>query len=108
MLNDWESALADNTSKDLFSNKFEEICRSSKTKTKSKDVFKSIASSNRPISWGPLAQTRWQGVAKENLSLASKILTSPEVRNLSLPTAKNLPVLRNLPQVHPLEISLLP
>ena len=84
MLNDWESALADNTSKDLFSNKFEEeICRSSKTKTKSKDVFKSIASSNRPISWGPLAQMRWQGVAKENLPLASKILTSPLVRNFS-------------------------
>ena len=109
MLNDWESALADNTSKDLFSNKFEEeICRSSKTKTKSKDVFKSIASSNRPISWGPLAQMRWQGVAKENLPLASKILTSPLVRNLSLPTAKNLPALRDLPQVHPLEISLFP
>ena len=109
MLNDWESALADNTSKDLFSNKFEEeICRSSKTKTKSKDVFESIASSNRPISWGPLAQMRWQGVAKENLPLASKILTSPLVRNLSLPTAKNLPALRDLPQVHPLEISLFP
>ena len=55
MLNDWEFALEDNTSKDLFGNKFEEeICRSSNTKTKSKDLFKAIASSNQPFRVDPL------------------------------------------------------
>ena len=48
------------------------------------------------------------GVAADDLSLASKVLTSPEVRNLSLPAAKNLLVLQDLPQVHPLVKSLFP
>ena len=53
MLNDCESALADNMSKDLFGNKFEEkICRNSKTKTKSKNVFEGSASSNQPFRGG--------------------------------------------------------
>ena len=43
MLNDWESALEENTSKDLFGDKFEEeLCRSSRTKKKSKDIFKGL------------------------------------------------------------------
>ena len=46
------------------------------------------------------------GVATEDLPLSSKVLTSPEVRNLSLPPATNLPVLQDLPQVHPLVRSL--
>ena len=46
MLNDWDSAMIGHTSKVVFSNKLEEeIYRSSKTKGKSKDVFKGIASS---------------------------------------------------------------
>ena len=37
MFNNWESALADNTSKDLFGTKFkEETCKSSKKKKKKK------------------------------------------------------------------------
>ena len=48
------------------------------------------------------------GVATEDLPLASKFLTSPEVRNLSLASAKNLPVLQDLPQFHPLARSLFP
>ena len=39
--------------------------------------------------------------------LASKVLASSEVKNLSLPPAKNLPLLQDLPQVHPLMRSLL-
>ena len=55
MLNDWESAMTDHTSKVVFSNKLEEeIYRSSKTKSKSKDVFKGIASSKRPLREDPL------------------------------------------------------
>ena len=107
MLNDWESALADNTSKDLFGNKFkQEICRSSKTKTKSKDVFKAIASSNQPIRGTACPAVVAGGVTTKDLPLASKFLTSPEVRNLSLLPAKNLPVLQDLPQVHSLVRSL--
>ena len=57
MFNNWESALADNTSKDLFGTKFEEeTCRSKKKKKKkkSKDIFKGIASSNQPFGRGAL------------------------------------------------------
>ena len=57
MLNDWEGALSENTSKDLFGNKFEdEICKFSKTKKKSKDLFKGIMTSNsrRPFRKGSL------------------------------------------------------
>ena len=50
MLNDWESALTGHTLKVLFGNKLkEEICGSSKRKTKSKDVFKCISSSKGPF-----------------------------------------------------------
>ena len=60
MLNDGVPALTDNTSKDLFGNKFEdEICRNSKTKTKSKDVFKGYLSSKQLFHGGPLAQPWW-------------------------------------------------
>ena len=70
MLNDWESALAGNTSKDVFGNKFEEeICRSSKTKAKSKDVFKGIASSNRPFRGESLAHPWWQGAWQQRIYL---------------------------------------
>ncbi|XP_066935624.1 uncharacterized protein [Clytia hemisphaerica] len=59
MLGDWETTLSENTTKDLFGNKFEEeICRSAKTKSKSKDVFKGMmkagSSSNQPFQRGPL------------------------------------------------------
>ena len=57
MLNDWESALEENTSKYLFGDKFEEeLCRSSKTKKKSKDIFKGLLKSGvtRPFRKGPL------------------------------------------------------
>ena len=43
-----------------------------------------------------------------NLSLASKVLTYPKVRNLSLPPAKILQVLQDLLQVNLLVRSLLP
>ena len=41
------------------------------------------------------------GMATEDLPLASKFLTSLELRNLSLPPAKKSPVLQYLPQIHP-------
>ena len=59
MLNDWKSALVDNTSKDLFANKFEkEICRSSKCKTKSKEVFKRICFYHQPKTCQDLGSLR--------------------------------------------------
>ena len=55
MLNEWESAMTGHTSKVMFSNKLEEeIYRSSKTKAKSKDVFKGIASRKLPVREDPL------------------------------------------------------
>ena len=49
-----------------------------------------------------------EGIATDDLPLVSKVLTLPEVRNLFLPPAKNLPVLHNLSQVNPLVRSLFP
>ena len=73
MLNDWESALADKTSKDLFSNKFEEeICRSSKTKNKSKDVFKAITSSNQLFRGGPLPSRGGRGRGNRGFTFSFK------------------------------------
>ena len=93
----------------MFSNKIKEkICRNSITKTKSKDLFKGIASSKIDPYVGAPFPAVAGGVATDDLSLASKVLTSPEVRNLSLPAAKNLLVLQDLPQVHPLVKSLFP
>ena len=59
----------------------------------SRKIFKDIASSTRPFRGGPLSTRGDRGRrATEDLPLASKVLTSPEVRHLSLPPAKNLPI----------------
>ena len=72
-LNNWESALADNTSKDLLATKFEEeICRNSKAKTKSKDIFKGIASSNRPFGGGPLPNRDGRGRSNRGFTFSFK------------------------------------
>ena len=75
MLNDCKFALADNRSKDLFGNKFEEeICRSSKTKTKSTDVFKGIASSIRLICGNPLPSRSVRGRGNRGFAFSFKVL----------------------------------
>ena len=78
--------MTDHTSKVVFSNKLEEeIYRSSKTKSKSKDVFKGIASSKRPLREDPLPSrgdrgrgNRWFTFSFKslNLSRSKKFVTT--------------------------------
>ena len=92
MLNDWQSALADNTSKDLFGNKFEEeICKSSKTKTKSKDVFKDIASSNQPFCGGLFASRGSRGHGNRGFSFRFKGLNFTSGKKFVSTTSHKLP-----------------
>ena len=92
MLNDWQSALADNTSKDLFGNKFEEeICRSSKTKTKSKDVFKDIASSNRPFCGGLFASRGGKEHGNRGFTFRFKGLNFTRGKKFISTTSQKLP-----------------
>ena len=85
MLNDWKSALTGHTSKVFFGNKLlGEIYGSSKTKTKSKDVFKVLHQINDPFVRTPCPAMVTRGVATGDLPLASKVLTYPEVRKSPL------------------------
>ena len=109
MLNDCEFALADNRSKDLFGNKFEEeICRSSKTKTKSTDVFKGIASSNRLICGNPLPSLNGRERGNRGFAFSFKVLNLTRGKKFVSSTSQNLAVLQGLPQFHPLVRSLFP
>ena len=109
MLNDWKSALTGHTSKVLFGNKLkEEIYWSSKRKTKSKDYSKVLHQANDPFVRTPWPALVTRGVATGDLPLSSKVWTYPEARKLSLPPAKKLLVLQDLPQVHLLVRSLFP
>ena len=58
MFNNWESALADNTSKDLFGTKFEEeTCKSSKKKKKrSRKIYSKVLHQAIGLWSGRLAQ----------------------------------------------------
>ncbi|XP_066920955.1 uncharacterized protein [Clytia hemisphaerica] len=54
MLSDWEKTISDNDSNSLFGNKFEEeLCRSAKTKKKTKEVLKGLMSPNTPAKQKP-------------------------------------------------------
>ena len=92
MLNDWDSALTGHTSKVLFGNKLkEEICGSSKTKTKSKDVFKCISSSKRPFCEDSLSScgdkgrgNRWFTFSFKSLNLSrGKKVVSTTIQKLA-------------------------
>ena len=96
MLNDWKCALVDNTSKDVFGNKFEEeICRSSKIKPSQKMYLKVLHQAINPFTGVPCSVVVTWGVATEDLLLTSKVSTSLKVRDLFLPPAENLPALQD-------------
>lgn len=91
MLNDCEFALADNRSKDLFGNKFEEeICRSSKTKTKLTDVFKGIASSNRLICGNPLPSLNGRERGNRGFAFSFKVLNLTRGKKFVSSTSQKL------------------
>ena len=107
MLNDWESALTDNTSKDLFGNKFkEEICRYLKAKTKPKDVFKGVASSNQPFRGDSLPSRVDRGRDSRGFIFSFKGLNF--IRGKKFVSTTSQKRLQDLPQVHPLVGSLFP
>ena len=109
MLNDWEYTLEDNTSKDLFGNKFEEeICRSSKTKTKSENVFKGIESSNLPFRGGPIPSRDGRGHGNGGFTFSFKGLNFTRIKKFVSTTSQKSPVLQDLPEVHPRVRSLFP
>ena len=107
MLNDCESALADNTSKDLFGNKFkEEICRYLKAKTKPNDVFKGVASSNQPFRGDSLPSRVDRGRDSRGFTFSFKGLNF--IRGKKFVSTTSQKRLQDLPQVHPLVGSLFP
>ena len=109
MLNDWKCALVDNTSKDVFGNKFEEeICRSSKIKTKSKDVFKGIASSNQPFHGGPLLSRSDMGRSNRGFTVNFKGLNFTKGKRFVSTTSRKIASSSRLSQVHLLVRSLFP
>ena len=114
MLNDWEYALADNTSKGLFvASSKRRFVEAQKQKPSRKIYSKVLRQAIDPFVGSPCPAVvvgggGGGGVVTVDLPLVSKVLTSPEVTNLSLRPAKNLPVLQDLPQVHQLVRSLFP
>ena len=79
-----------------------------KQKLSQKMYSKVLHQTNDPFVRTPCPAMVTRGAATGDLPLASKVLTYPEVRKLSLPPAKNLLVLQDLPQVHLLVRSLFP
>ena len=79
-----------------------------KQKLNQKMYSKVLHQAKDPFVRTPCPAVLIRGVATGDLPLASKVLTYPEVRKLSLPPAKNLLVLQDLPQVHLLVRSFFP